>query len=340
MRGVRDVRGIVAVLALAAVLAGCGNEAETDGTGGGGASAAKDWPGRDLRIMAPADPGGGWDTTARAMSEAFKDGKLIDANVEVYNVPGAGGTIGLSQLAGKRSGQANQLMVMGLVMLGAIETNDSAVDLKRTTPLASLTTEPEAIVVRSQSKYRTMQDLVDDMKADPAKVSFGGGSAGGTDQVLVGLTAKAAGVDPSKPKYVAYSGGGEATQGILSGSVDAGVSSVSEFADQVEAGKMRVLAVSTAKPLEVGGKPAKTLKEQGLDVEVTNWRGVVAPPGIEPAEREAAIAALEKLHDSPQWKTAIEENGWTDFFRTGAAFEDFLESEGARVKGVLSEIGL
>jgi putative tricarboxylic transport membrane protein len=333
----RRLQALAAVAALALGAGACGNKAETDGGGGG---AAANWPQRDLRIMAPADPGGGWDSTAREMAEALTKGKIIDKGVEVYNVPGAGGTIGLSQLASKRSGQSNQLMVMGLVMLGAIQTNKSPVDLTKTTPIAALTTEPEAIVVRSQSKYKTMDDLVAAMKQDPSKVSFGGGSAGGTDQVLVGLVAQAAGVDPSQPKYVAYSGGGEAVQSILSGSVDAGVSGVSEFADQVEAGKMRVLAVSTAEPVDVGGEQAPTLKEQGLDVEITNWRGVVAPPDIEASERDAAIAAIEKLHDSPEWKEALERNEWTDFFRTGDDFQAFIDSENQRVEGVLRDIGL
>jgi putative tricarboxylic transport membrane protein len=329
--------GLAAVAALALSLGACGNKAGSDGGGSGGAA---NWPQRDLRIMAPADPGGGWDSTAREMAQALTKGKIIDKSAEVYNVPGAGGTIGLSQLASKRAGQSNQLMVMGLVMLGAIQTNKSPVDLSETTPIAALTTEPEAIVVRSESKYATMQDLVDAMQRDPAKVSFGGGSAGGTDQILVGLVAKAARVDPSKPKYVAYSGGGEAVQSILSGSVDAGVSGVSEFADQVDAGKMRVLAVSTAKPVEVGGKPAPTLSEQGLDVEITNWRGVVAPPGLEPDERDAAIAAMQRLHDSPEWQQALERNAWTDFFRTGDEFQAFVDSENQRVEGVLRDIGL
>ena len=321
---------------LAAMAAGCGNKADTGG--GGGESA--NWPDRDLRLMAPADPGGGWDGTARAMSKAMTEGKVIDKGVEVYNVPGAGGTIGLSQLASKSAGKSNELMVMGLVMMGAIQTNKSPTDLSKTTPIAALTTEPEAVFVRSDSKYKTMQDLVDDMKADPAKLSFGGGSAGGTDQILLGLIAKAADVDPSKPKYVAYSGGGEAEQSILSGSVDAGISAISEWADQVEAGKMRVLAVSTADPIDVAGKQVKTLKDQGLDVEITNWRGVVAPPDIDDADREAAIAAMKKLHDSPEWKQMLEQNEWTDFFKTGEEFNSFLQSENTRVKGVLQDIGL
>jgi putative tricarboxylic transport membrane protein len=333
----RRVQALLAVVVLALVVGACGNKAETDGGGGGEAAS---WPQRDVRIMAPADPGGGWDSTAREMAEAMRKGKVIDKGVEVYNVPAAGGTIGLSQLVSKRAGDSNELMVMGLVMLGAILTNDSPVDLSKTTPIAALTTEPEAIVVRSQSKYKSMQDLVDAMKADPGKVSFGGGSAGGTDQILVGLVAKAVGVDPSKPKYVAYSGGGEAVQSILSGSVDAGVSGVSEFADHVEAGKMRVLAVSTSESLEVGGKEAQSLTEQDIDVEITNWRGVVAPPEIEPEEREAIIAAIEKLHDSPEWQQALERNEWTDFFRTGDEFQAFIDSENQRVEEVLRDIGL
>ena len=326
---------VAAATMLALAVAGCGNKADS---GGGGQAA--NWPQRDLRIMAPADPGGGWDTTARVMGQTLAKSKAIDKGIEVYNVPGAGGTIGLSQLTSKQAGKSNELMVMGLVMLGAIETNKSPVDLSKTTPIAALTTEPEAIFVRSDSKYKTLKQLVDDMKADPAKLSFGGGSAGGTDQILLGLIAKAAGVDPSKPKYVAYSGGGEAQQSILSGSVDAGISAISEWAEQVEAGKMRVLAVSTAQPLNVAGKEVKTLKQQGLDVEITNWRGIVAPPGIKPGDRDAAIAAMKKLHDSPEWKAALKKNAWTDFFKTGDDFSAYLKSEGTRVKGVLDDIGL
>jgi putative tricarboxylic transport membrane protein len=225
-------------------------------------------------------------------------------------------------------------------MLGAIQTNKSPVDLSKTTPLASLTTEPEAIAVRTKSPYKTLDDLVKDMKADPGKFSFGGGSAGGTDQILAGLLAKEAGVDPSQPKYVAYSGGGEALQSILSGSVDAGISGVSEFTDQVEAGKMRVLAVSSPEGVEVAGKPVKSISEQGLDVEITNWRGVVGPPDIKPAERDAAIEALQKMHDSAEWQDAMKQNDWQDFFKTGDDFQSYIDSENERVKGILGEIGL
>jgi len=322
--------GVLAVAA-ALCLAGCGNDVD---------DAGENWPARDVKIMAPADPGGGWDTTAREMAKVIEDADLVGRNVEVYNVTGAGGTIGLAQLAAKRKGDANQLMVMGLVMLGAIATNQAPLDVGDTTPIAALTSEPEAIVVRAESDIRDLEDLVERMREDPGSVAFAGGSAGGTDQILLGLLAQAGDIDPSETKYVAYSGGGEANQAILSGSVDAGISGASEFEDQVDAGKMRVLAVSTADPVQVGGKEAPTIRDAGFDIVVENWRGVVAPPDILPAEREAMIDAIGRLHDTPAWQEALDRNGWTDFFKPGDEFTEFLRSEDERVDTIIADLGL
>ena len=155
----------------------------------------------------------------------------------------------------------------------------------------------------------------------------------------MGLIAKAEGVDPSKVKYVAHSGGGEAKAAILSGGVTAGVSGVSEFAEDVEAGKMRALAVSTGDSLPVG-QDTKDLKAQGVDVEVTNWRGVVAPPGIDDATREQIVAMVDKLHETPAWTAAMEKYGWDDFYKTGDEFQAFLDSETTRVKGLIADLGL
>ena len=286
----RALLAAVAFVVVATIVAGCGNDVDDAGSS---------WPRRDVRLLAPADPGGGWDTTAREMARVLERENVIDKGVEVYNVPGAGGTIGLAQLASKRKGRSDQIMVMGLVMLGAIETNQAPVDLAETTPIAAITSEPEAIVVKADSGIRDLGDLVSAMKRDPRKTSFAGGSAGGTDQILLGLLAKAAGVDPAQPKYVAYSGGGEAVQAILSGSVTAGISGASEFEDQVDAGKLRFLAVSTPERVEVGGEEIPTIREQGLDVVVQNWRGLVAPPEIERAERDAMVAAVGRMRATP-----------------------------------------
>jgi len=297
-----------------------------------------DYPTGDLSIMAPAAPGGGWDSTARALQKAVQDDKLTTKNVEVYNVSGAGGTIGLAQLAAKRKGKPDSLMVMGLVMVGAIRTNNAPVDLTKVTPIAALTAEWEAIVVKADSPHKTLADLVAAFKADPKSVSWGGGSAGGTDHILVGLVAKAAGVDPAGINYIAHSGGGEAIDAILSGAVTAGVSGVSEFTDQVESGAMRYLAISA--DAKVDGIDSPTIKDSGLDVTLANWRGIVGAPDIDPAARDAAVAFVTRIHDGPAWQATLKAKGWTDFFKPGDAYKTFLGEEITRVEGVLKDIGL
>ena len=306
---------------------------------GDGTFVAAEFPDRRLSIMAPADPGGGWDETARALQQSIRETKLAPG-AEVYNVGGAGGTLGLSQLVAKESGQPYELMVMGLVMLGAIETNQSAVGLDEVTPIAALTSEPEIIVVPAKSKFQTLDDVLAAMKADPGSVSWGGGSAGGTDQLLVGLLAQATEVEPKATRYVAYSGGGEATTGILSGSVDVGVSGVNEFEDQIAAGKMRALAVSTPKGVTVAGKPVKSIKEQGTDVEILNWRGIVAPPDITEEERATITRWVERLRRTPSWTANEKRFGWTRFGLSGAAFRRYIDSEQARVKTLVAELGI
>lgn len=301
-------------------------------------SAALAYPTGDLSIMAPAAPGGGWDSTARALQKAIEDDALTTNSVEVYNVEGAGGTIGLAQLVDQDKGKPDSLMVMGLVMVGAIRTNEAPVDLSQVTPIASLTAEWEAIVVKADSPYATLADLVAAFKADPKSVTWGGGSAGGTDNILVGLLAKEVGVDPAGINYIAHSGGGEAIDAILSGAVSAGVSGVSEFTDQVAAGAMRYLAISADAP--VAGIDAPTIKDSGIDVTLANWRGIVAAPDIDPAARDAAVAFITKVHDGAAWKATLAEKKWTDFFQPGDAFKTFLDAEITRVEGVLKDIGL
>ena len=330
---IRRAAVVCAAAASAITLGACGSTA-------GGEPEDAEYPSERVSIMAPADPGGGWDETARAFQQAIRDGRVSAQGAEVYNVPGAGGTLGLSQLVSKNEGDPNQLMVMGLVMLGAIETNQSSVKLSQVTPISTLTEEAEAIVVPAESPYRTLGDLMDAVKRDPASIAWAGGSAGGTDQLLVGLLAKAVGADPAKTKYVAHAGGGEAIAAILSGSVDAGVSGASEFADQVEAGKMRVLAVSGEEAVDVGGTQAPTIKEEGYDVVLTNWRGIVAPPGLSDAEREDVVAFVEKVRATPSWKESVERFGWTEVAKPGTEFDSFLKSEEQRVEQLVTDLGL
>lgn len=300
------------------------------------AAGTASYPTEEVSIMAPASPGGGWDSTARALQTALQT--TSGQNVEVFNVPGAGGTVGLAQFVNDSAGNPHQLMVMGLVMVGAIETNAAPVNLSQVTPIATLTTEWMAVVVPASSEYQSLSDLITAFKADPTAISWGGGSAGGTDHILVGLIAQAAGVDPKSINYVAHAGGGEATAAVLSGAVTAGVSGISEFRDQVAAGQMRLLAVSSEERLE--GVDAPTITEQGLDVVLPNWRAVVGPPDLSPEQRNAVVAAVEQMHASPEWQQALEKNGWQDFFQTGDEFASFLSAEQTRIQGVLRDIGL
>ena len=345
----RPLLAVLAAIGLAVAACSSGGGSAQPSTAGGSAPASPaasagasvalpDYPTGDLSIMAPAAPGGGWDSTARALQKAIEDDALTTKNVEVYNVEGAGGTIGLAQLVDQNKGKPDSLMVMGLVMVGAIRTNNSPVDLTKVTPVASLTAEWEAIVVKADSPYATLADLVAAFKADPKSVSWGGGSAGGTDHILIGLLAKEAGVDPAGINYIAHSGGGEAIDAILSGAVTAGVSGVSEFTDQVAAGTMRYLAISADAAVE--GIDAPTIKDSGFDVELANWRGIVAAPEIDPAARDAAVAFITKVHDGPAWQATLKDKKWTDFFQPGAEFEAFLGTEVPRVEGVLKDIGL
>ena len=300
-----------------------------------------------FEIMAPAAPGGGWDSTARELQRVLQESGLAP-NVSVYNVPGAGGTIGLSQLVNDERGNDHQLMVMGLVMVGAIATNQSAVTLEQVTPIASLTAEYEVIVVPAASELQTLDDLIAAFQADPASIAWGGGSAGGTDHVLVGLFAEAVGVDPLQVNYIPFSGGGEALAAILGGQVTVGVSGIGEWRDQIESGELRALAVSgsdataatptadatSAMPL------APTLQDQGVDLELANWRGIVAPPEISAEGRDCLIALFDSMHASEQWTTTLETFGWQDFYASGDAFATLLTDEAARILPILQELGL
>ena len=291
----------------------------------------------DYTIMAPAGPGGGWDQTARTMQEAMQ-AEGISGNVQVTNVPGAGGTIGLAQFATQEDGNPNALIVGGYVMVGAILTNMSPVTLDNVTPIARLTGEAVALVVPAASDIQTVDDLVAKLKADPGSVAWAGGSAGGVDHIAAGLIARAVGVDPTQVNYIAYSGGGEALAAILGGQVTVGVSGVSEFASQIEAGELRLLAVST--DTRVPGFDAPTLKEAGVDVAVQNWRMVAAAPNITDEQKAAITADVKAMAESASWKTALETKGWVDTYLDGDAFAAQLEADKTATEAILKDIGL
>lgn len=291
----------------------------------------------DLSIMAPAAPGGGWDQTARSMQQALAEAGLA-SNVQVMNVPGAGGTIGLAQFVNDSKGDPSKLIVGGYVMVGAIIANQSPVTLADVTPVARLTGEYEGVVVPASSEIQTMGDLVEKLKADPGAVSWAGGSAGGVDHILVGQIAQAAGVDPTKINYIPYSGGGEALAAILGGQVTAGVSGTGEWQAQIQAGELRLLAVSA--PERLDGFDAPTLKESGLDIETQNWRMVAAAPGISEADKTALVDTIGKMVESDPWKNILSQKGWLNTFLSGSDFDAYLTAEIEKTTAILKSLGI
>ena len=288
-----------------------------------------------IKMMIPANPGGGWDQTGRALAAAMQSGKLV-SGVQFDNKGGAAGTIGLAQFVNSAKGDPNAMMMGGLVMVGGIILGKSPVNLSQVTPIARLTSEWEVIVVPAQSPHKTMADLVKAFKENPGKVSWGGGSAGGTDHILVGLIAKAVGVDPAKINYVPFKGGGEAVAAILGGHVTAGVSGLGEFAEHIKSGKMRALALSSPRKSE----GIASLKEQGIDVELGNWRGVFGAPGLAPQQRDGLVKLVQSATATPAWKASLERYGWTPVFLGGEEFRKFLDEDIRRTTQIIESLGL
>lgn len=325
--------GVAGAAALALAACSSGGAQPAGGDGEPAAITAVD-------VIAPADPGGGWDQTARAASAALTEADLV-GSAPVENIGGAGGTVGLASLATETN--PNTLMVTGSVMVGAVETNASETRIEDMTPIAKLTEEPLVVVVPASSEYETLQDLVDAVVEQGQAVTITGGSAGGIDHILAGLLLTNAGVDsadvPSTLNYVPNSGGGEALTMLLGGTVQAGISGVGEFSQSVLSGDLRALAVSSAEPAAML-PDVPTIQDEGIDVAITNWRGVIAPGGISDEERSALVDLVTQLHDSDAWAAQVEERGWTDAFVAGDDFDAFLGEEITRTQETLRTIGL
>jgi len=288
-----------------------------------------------LKMMIPANPGGGWDQTGRALAAAMQSAKVVQA-VQLDNKGGAAGTIGLAQFINASKGDPGAVLMGGMVMVGGIVLNKSPVDLTMVTPIARLTSEYLVVVVPAGSPHKSMADLVAAFKADPGKVSWHGGSAGGSDHILAGLIARAVGVEPARVNYVAAKGGGDQVANIVGGHVTAGIAGVGEFAEHVKGGRMRALAVSA--PTRVDGIP--TLKEQGVDVVLGNWRGIFGAPGITTAQRDALVNAVKAGTESAAWKESLAKYGWEPVFLGGDAYKAFVEEDTRRIAGILESLGL
>ena len=290
----------------------------------------------NLKMMIPANPGGGWDTTGRALGKALQEAGA--SSVSYDNKGGAAGAIGLAQFVNGNKGDANAMMVMGAVMLGGIITAKPPVSLSQAVPLARITSEYNVFVLPADSKFKTMKDVVEQMKKDPGSVKWGGGSRGSTEHIAAAMIAREVGVDPAKINYVAFRGGGEATAAILGGNVTVGGSGYSEFAEYIATGKMLPIAVTSDTRLK--GRDVPTLKEQGINVVIGNWRGVYGAAGITADQRKALIEMIVKATKTKAWAESLDKNGWTPALMTGTEFENFVDNEFASLRAVMAKSGM
>ena len=290
-----------------------------------------------LKMMIPANPGGGWDTTGRALGKALQESGAA-STVTFENKGGAAGVIGLSQFANATKGDGNALMVMGAVMIGGIITGKAAVSLDKVTPIARLTTEYNVFVLPANSPYKNMKEVIEQLKKDPGSIKWGGGSRGSTEHIAAAMLAREAGVDASKINYVAFRGGGEAVAAILGGNVTVGGSGYSEFQQYIEAGKMKPIAVTSGARLK--GLNIPTLKEQGFNVEIGNWRGVYGAADITPAQRKELTELVLKASRSKSWAESLTKNGWTSAVMTGDEFADFVDREFAALRATMVKAGM
>ena len=291
----------------------------------------------NIKMMIPANPGGGWDTTGRALGKALLEAKVTDT-VTYDNKGGAAGALGLAQFVSGSKGDPNAMMVMGAVMLGGLITGKPPVSLSSATPLARLTSEYNAFVLPANSPFKSMKEVIEQFKKDPGSVKWGGGSRGSTEHIAAAMIAREAGIDATKVNYVAFRGGGEATAAILGGNVTIGGGGYSELSEYIDAGKMRGLAVTSGTRLK--GVNIPTLKEQGINVEIGNWRGVYGAPGITPAQRKALTDMLLKAAKTKSWAESLEKNNWTAAVMAGAEFEKFVDDDFAALRATMVKAGM
>ena len=326
---------LLAVFAASALLAtACGGSNSPQASG----SAAAKYPTKTIELMAPAATGGGFDTTARLVQRALTQDKLVSVNVTVSNVPGAGGTVGMAQLIKNNKSDPHALIVVGRVTIGSQITGKTEAKVSQLTPIARLMAETEVIVTPANSPYKALKDLMDALKKDAKAVKFAGGSAGGIDHELAALLVKEATGGVQNLSYVPFAGGGEAAAAIIGNQVQVGISGYGEFKGQIAGGQMKALAVSADQPLATATS-IPTLKSQGVNIAVVNWRLLAAPPDISASDLTALKDLAKKIHDTKTWKDFATTNDWFENFTTEGLTE-YIAGEEKSLTTTLTDLGL
>lgn len=292
-----------------------------------------------VSVMLPANPGGGWDATGRNALQAMKEAGIYTGTANFTNRGGAGGTIGLAEFQRAQKGKPNALATFGAITVGAITLNNSPVQLDKFKPIARLTAEYLVLAVKADSPYKTLDDFVAAFKANPGAMPVGGGSAGGVDHIALALLAQSAQVPVTAINYIPQAGGADTVTGIVNGTLQGGISGISEFRQFVDTGRLRILGITTAERVK-GAQDIPTFKEQGYDVEVANWRGILGPVDMPEANHKEWVERFAKLNESEQWKAVLERQGWEPYFLPGDEFGSFMEAESKRINQILKDAGL
>ncbi|MEH7117509.1 tripartite tricarboxylate transporter substrate binding protein [Neobacillus vireti] len=345
MFSIKKISAVMCAGALALSLGACSSSSskETAGSNSAKKEASTGYPTKAISVVAPSGAGGGWDLTARSFTKVLSETKLVNQPLTVENKPGGGGAVFMAEYATQQAENNEMLFVNSppIIINNLKKEGNSPYGYKNTTPLAQLTKDYGAIVVKTDSKFKDLKSLLDVVKKDPTKLTFAGGSAPGSmDHLISILPAYKYGVDPTKIKYVSYDGGGEAITALLGGNADVigtDASSVKEF---LKAGKVRVLAITSTDRLTGDFKDVPTAKEQGVDAEFTIWRGIFGPEKMSKEAKTYWEKTIDKLVQTPEWKQEVQTQGWELEYKNSTDFKKFLEDQNKQVEQLLTALGM
>ena len=282
----------------------------------------KNYLGAKLRIVIPANTRTSLDLTGRALGDALVGVGVCD-EVDYENLDGKGGTTGLTSYVAKYGSDPNTFLIGGMALLGATAVHKSAIDLTRVQPLARLTSEALTIVVANASPLRTINDLVARLRASPKQVGMGGGFIGSEDHLFAGLLVRAAGAKPEDIAYTPYSAAFQLVDAVATGKTIAGISGYGTFHDEITSGKLRALGVSSKKTTF----GIKSLREQGVEVDLVNWRGIFTGQAVSAARQAELIEGIRAATAYSLWEKTIKQARWEPYWLTGPNLVSFLDIE-------------
>jgi len=323
---------------IAVSLTACKSSSETTGSNN------SSYPNKAISIVAPSGAGGGWDLTARSFTKVLSETKLVKEPMTVENKPGGGGTVFMAEYATQDKANNEKLFVNSppIIINNLKKEGNSPYGYKNSTPLAQLTKDYGAIVVKADSKYKDLKSLLEDIKKNPKNITLAGGSAPGSMDHLIGiLPAYKYGIDPTKIKYVSYDGGSEAITALLGNNADVISTDVSSTLEFVKSGKVKVLAVTSPERLQ-GDVLSEfpTAKEQGIDAEFIIWRGIFGPEKMSKDAYSYWEKTISKLVETNEWKEEVEKQGWQPEYKDGKEFDSFLSEQETQVQDLLKALGM